>query len=88
MKMAKHWYLYANNEFIGHAECCKVRVSNCPAVNFAEHVGVRIVYEPLINRGFNVLFKPTLDTQAFKDKIMRICDDCIFGTLKRDEKTR
>ena len=84
--MAKHWYMYANNEFIGHANGCRTKICNCPAIDYAESVNIRTVYEPLVNRGINILFKPENDETALANKILKICNGCIYGNVSNKQQ--
>jgi hypothetical protein len=70
--------MYANDDFIAKSERCAVNMQQCPAIEYADSVGIKVVYEPVINRGFNVLFKPVVEPIALKNKILTICNGCQF----------
>lgn len=76
--MAQTWYMYANNKFIGRAEGCNVNICNCPAIQHVDDLGIQILHEPLVMRGFNVYFQNVCDPERLKKQITEICNNCIF----------
>lgn len=76
--MVKNWYMYAGKEFITKSSGCAINMQECPAIKHAESIDIKVTYEPVINRGFNVLFKSLEEPIALKNKILQICNACEF----------
>ncbi|MBO4480302.1 MAG: hypothetical protein J5742_01590 [Alphaproteobacteria bacterium] len=74
--MVKKWYMYAGKEFITQSNECGVRMQDCPAIEYVDSIDIKVVYEPVINRGFNVYFKSIEEPIALKNKILSICNTC------------
>ena len=74
--MAKHWYIYANNKFIAESAGCTVCLNQCPAIKYVTDLIDNVVYEPLVNREFNVKLSQVCDPVVLKQNVIKICDTC------------
>ena len=74
--MAKHWYMYANNNLIAESAGCIVCLNECPAIQYVTNLIDNVIYEPLVNREFNVKMKSVCDPEALKQNVLKICNAC------------
>jgi hypothetical protein len=74
--MAKHWYMYANNKFIAESAGCTVCLNQCPAIQYVSDMIAKVIYEPLVNREFNIKAESVCDPDALKQHVLKVCAAC------------